>query len=118
MVVEHISLLYTTFKRVDSNRMVQIPNIINNNNWCENISRSKAMKEQVSVSVHSETSFADIEVLRSELEEFLLAPENKRDFLPDVDIRIEEVKDLKQIDLLVGVTHKVNILNSTSKCPS
>jgi small-conductance mechanosensitive channel len=111
MVVEHISLLYTTFKRVDSNRMVQIPNIINNNNWCENVSRSKAMKEQVSVSVHSETSFADIEVLRTEIEDFLLVPEHKRDFFPEVEIQISECKDLKQIDLLVGVSHKVCVLS-------
>jgi small-conductance mechanosensitive channel len=105
MIVEHISLLYTTFKRIDNNRAVQIPNIINNNNWCENISRSKAMKEQVNISVHSETSFADIEVLRAELEDFL--EENKRDFHPDVEIQISECKDLKQIDLLIGVSHKV-----------
>jgi small-conductance mechanosensitive channel len=105
MIVEHISLLYTTFKRVDNNRAVQIPNIINNNNWCENVSRSKAMKEQVSISVHCETSFADIEVLKGELEDFTV--ENKRDFYPEVEIQISECKDLKQIDLLIGVSHKV-----------
>jgi hypothetical protein len=107
MIVDHISLLYTSFKRVDNNRVVQIPNIKNNDNWIENVTRSKAMKEQVSVVVHAETSFADIEVLRSELEAFVLAPDNKRDFHPEVEIQIMEVKDLKSIELLVGVQHKV-----------
>jgi small-conductance mechanosensitive channel len=107
LIVEHISLLYTSFKRVDNNRVVQISNIINNNNWIENVTRSKAMKEQVSVVVHAETSFADIEVLRGEIEAFVLAADNKRDFFPEVEIQIMEVKDLKSIELLVGVQHKV-----------
>jgi hypothetical protein len=57
--------------------------------------------------VHAETSFADIEVLRGEIEAFVLATDNKRDFFPEVEIQIMEVKDLKSIELLVGVQHKV-----------
>jgi hypothetical protein len=107
LIVEHISLLYTQFKRVDNNRVVQISNIKNNDNWIENVTRSKAMKEQISVSIHAETSFADIEVLKGELQAFVLAADNKRDFHPEVEIQIMEVKDLKSIELLVGVSHKV-----------
>jgi small-conductance mechanosensitive channel len=107
LIVEHISLLYTSFKRVDNNRVVQISNISNNDKWIENVTRSKAMKEQVSVVVHAETSFADIEVMRGELEAFVLSPDNKRDFHSEVEIQIMEVKDLKSIELLVGVQHKV-----------
>lgn len=109
MIVEHISLLYTTFKRVDNNRFVQIANIVTNNNWCENITRSKAMKEQIPITVHAETSFADIEVLQHELEEFAL--ENNRDFFPDIQIQISECKDLKQIDLFISICHKSNWSN-------
>lgn len=117
LIVEHISLLYTQFKRVDNNRVVQISNIKNNDNWIENVTRSKAMKEQVSVAIHAETSFADIEVLKAELQEFVLHPDNKRDFFPEVEIQIMEVKDLKVIELLVGVSHKVCLLPLTVILP-
>ncbi|QDS69570.1 hypothetical protein FKW77_008139 [Venturia effusa] len=109
MVVEHISLLYTKFKRLDNNRSVQLANIKNNENWIENISRSKAMKEQIPISVHAETSFADIEALKLEPSDF--ARDNKRDFFPDIEIQIHECKDLKQIDLLISICHKSNWTN-------
>ncbi|KAE9973225.1 hypothetical protein EG328_004508 [Venturia inaequalis] len=109
MIVEHISLLYTKFKRLDNNRSVQLANIVNNNNWVENISRSKAMKEQIPISVHAETSFADIEVLKMELSNFAL--DNKRDFYPEIEVQINECKDLKQIDLLISICHKSNWTN-------
>ena len=107
MIVEHISLLYSTFKRVDNGRAIQIPNIINNNNWVDNITRSKQMKEQIEISVNAETSFADIETFKMELMAFLSMDENKRDFHHDVDLQITQCKDLKQIDLMIGVVHKV-----------
>jgi small-conductance mechanosensitive channel len=110
MIVEHISLLYSTFKRVDNGRAVQISNIINNNNWVDNVTRSKQMKEQIDISVNAETSFADIEVFKMELIAFLSADENKRDFYNDVEIQITQCKDLKQIDITVGVSHKVSLI--------
>jgi small-conductance mechanosensitive channel len=116
MIVEHISLLYSTFRRVDNGRMIQIPNIINNNNWIDNITRSKQMKEQIEISVNAETSFADIEVFKMELITFLSLDENKRDFHHDVDLQITQCKDLKQIDLMVGVSHKVNTFFWTFLC--
>ncbi len=57
MIVEHISLLYTVFRRIDTNRTVQIPNIVNNGEWVENISRSKAMREHFTLAINSGTSF-------------------------------------------------------------
>jgi len=109
MTVEHISLLYTQFKRIDNNRIVQISNIKVNDLMIENVTRSNSMREQVPISVHAETSFADIEVLKNELLTFVSTDENKRDFFPDVEIQIMEVKDLKSIELLVGVSHKVRL---------
>lgn len=106
LVVEHISLLYTVFRRVDTNRTVQIPNIVSNATWIENISRSKAMKEQIRMSINADTSFEDIELLRLELQTFLAAPENKRDFLPDLEIELLET-DMKEMKLRVEVSHKV-----------
>ncbi len=49
LTVERISLLFTVFKRVATGRMVQIPNIILNGLWIGNVSRSKTMREQVSL---------------------------------------------------------------------
>lgn len=105
--VKHIDLLYTIFRRIDTNRIVQIPNIVSNGVWVENISRSKAMKEQVTVLIAPGTSFDDIEIFRHELQAFVRAPENKRDFLPDVDVEIMNVGDMSKPELRVEATHKV-----------
>ncbi|KAF2101710.1 hypothetical protein NA57DRAFT_16756, partial [Rhizodiscina lignyota] len=110
LVVEHISLLYTVFRRIDNNRTVQVPNIVNNSTWIENVSRSKAMKEQLEIDIDAGTSFEDVELLRAELQMFVLAPENKRDFLPAVEIEILET-DMKKLVLRVEVTHKSNWSN-------
>ncbi|KAL2358797.1 Mechanosensitive ion channel-domain-containing protein [Cryomyces antarcticus] len=111
MIVEHVSLLYTVFRRVDNNKTVQIPNIVSNNMWIENVSRSKAMKEQISMTINSSTSFDDIELLRKELQTFLTSHDNKRDFMPTLELDILSVGDMKQLELRVEVTHKSNWSN-------
>ena len=83
LVVEHISLMYSVFKRVDSDKTVQIPHNIANTLWIENVSRSKAMKERLKLSVAATTSNDDILALRDELQKFVTADENRRDFNPD-----------------------------------
>lgn len=67
LVVEQISLLYCVFKRIDNMKMVQIPNIVLNNLWVENVSRSTAMKEQLDMFISFDTSLEDIELLRTEM---------------------------------------------------
>lgn len=111
LIVEHISLLYTVFHRVGSHRVLQISNIKNNDNVIDNVSRSKAMKEQITLSVHADTPFADIERLKAELEAFMQHPDNKRDFHGSVEVEMMGVKDLKQLDLTVSVLHKSNWSN-------
>jgi hypothetical protein len=66
------------------------------------------MKEQYNFSVSAATSNADILALRAQLEKFVQAPENKRDFQDDVDIELISVGDLKQLDLRVEIRHKVS----------
>jgi small-conductance mechanosensitive channel len=83
LVVEHISLMYSVFKRVDSDSTVQIPHNIANTLWIENISRSRAMKERLKLSVAATTSNDDILALRGELQKFVTAEENRRDFQPE-----------------------------------
>lgn len=108
LVVTRISLLYTTFRRVDTDRSVQVPNSVINSLWVENVSRSPAMKERLTFSVSAGTSFDDIETLRRELQAFVTLPENKRDYFSDLDVELLSVGDLKQLDLRVEIKHKTN----------
>lgn len=111
MLVEHISLLYTVFLRIDTQHTVQIPNIVNNSNWIENVSRSGAMKEQMKIEVSADTTAEDIEALRMELETFVLQADNKRDFQPCVLVDINAVGNFKSLELRVEFGHKSNWSN-------
>jgi len=72
------------------------------------------MKEQLSVNVSSGTSFEDISLLKRELQAFVLAPENRRDYQPDLgDIELLSFGDLKQLELRVEIRHKSNWSNET-----
>ncbi|KAI0121579.1 Mechanosensitive ion channel-domain-containing protein [Hypoxylon sp. NC0597] len=108
LVVEKISLLYTVFNRIDKMQVVQVPNIVLNNLWIENVTRSKAMKEVIDVNVSYDTSFEDIELLRQEMEKFVRAPENARDFQPDIAISVAGVGDLDKLQLKITIKHKSN----------
>ncbi|KAL7624763.1 hypothetical protein AAE478_006335 [Parahypoxylon ruwenzoriense] len=108
LVVEKISLLYTVFNRIDRMQVVQVPNIILNNLWIENVTRSKAMKEVIDVNVSYDTSFEDIELLRLEMEKFVSAPENSRDFQPDLVIGVAGFGDLDKLQLKIAIKHKSN----------
>lgn len=109
LVVERISLMYSVFRRIDSDKTVQIPHNIANTLWIENVSRSRSMKEQYNFSICAATTNADILALRGELEKFVQAPENKRDFQNEIDLELISVGDLKQLDLRVEIRHKVGI---------
>jgi small-conductance mechanosensitive channel len=106
--VVRISLLYTVFRRIDTDAIVQVANSIVGTLFIENISRSRAMKERYQFSVDAATEFKALELLRAELEEFVRAPENSRDYQSDVDIQLLSVGDLKQLDLRVEIRHKSN----------
>ena len=112
LVVEHISLMYSVFRRVDSDKTVQIPHQVANTLWIENVSRSRTMKERYNFSVCAGTSSADILALRGELEKFVQADENRRDFQPEVDIELISLGDMKQLDLRIEIRHKVSFSSS------
>ncbi|KER00932.1 hypothetical protein AUEXF2481DRAFT_25208 [Aureobasidium subglaciale EXF-2481] len=82
LTVEHISLMYSVFRRVDNDKTVQISHIVANGHWIENVSRSKAMKERITLDVSAATKSADLNALRVELEVFVRAPDNARDYQP------------------------------------
>lgn len=108
MLVDRISLLYTVFTRTDKMQVSQVPNIVLNNLWIENITRSKAMSESFSVDVSFDTSFEDIELLRVEMEKFVRSPENSRDFQPDFSIGVGGVNNLDKLTLKLSIKHKSN----------
>lgn len=97
LVVDHISLLFSVFKRAsgkNTGRLVQIPHIILNTLWIENVSRSKAMKEQLSLMISFDTSFEDIQLFKSELLTFVTDKENCRDFAQDFEVEVLGTEDM------------------------
>ncbi|KAI9797280.1 MAG: hypothetical protein M1833_005576 [Piccolia ochrophora] len=113
LTVEHISLLFSVFKRLDCHKVVQIPNIVLNQNWIDNVSRSKAMREIVEMYISFDTTMEDIDLLKSELQAFVSSKENSRDFLPDVEIEITGIAEMNKLELKVEVKHKSNWSNET-----
>lgn len=113
MVVEQISLLYTIFKRIDNMKMVQVPNIVLNGLWVENLTRSKAMKEQLEMFISFDTSLEDIDLLRKEMEAFVRHPDNSRDFLPDIILECTGIGEMNKLQLKVEIRHKSNWSNET-----
>lgn len=71
------------------------------------------MHETVEVNVSFDTSFEDIELLRLELERFVRAPENARDFQPNLTISIGGVGNLDKMLLYVSIQHKSNWHNDS-----
>ena len=110
LVVEHISLLYTTFRKISTNKLTQVPNIVLNSLWIQNISRSKAMKERLQMYISFDTSLEDVQLLRNEMQAFVLDKENSRDFQPDIDVEITGLSEMNKMELTVEIRHKVNLL--------
>ncbi len=107
LIVEHISLLFTVFKRVRDHKTTQVPNIVLNTVWIQNVSRSKAMREQLFMYIAFDTSLEDIQVLKNEMQAFVLDKENSRDFQPDVDLEITGIAEMNKLELRVEIRHKV-----------
>lgn len=111
--MEQISLLYTIFKRVDNHKLVQVPNIVLNSLWVENVTRSKAMREQLDMFISFDTSLEDIELLRTEMETFVQHPDNARDFYPDMVLEAAGIGNMDKLQLRIEIRHKSNWHNET-----
>ncbi|KAJ5214262.1 hypothetical protein N7449_001431 [Penicillium cf. viridicatum] len=112
-VVERISLLFTVFRNVTDARITQVPNNILNSLWVDNFTRANAMHEQLVIPVAFDTSFAEVQLLRQEMENFVRDKENNRDFQPDIDIELDGVGDMDKLQLRVDIRHKSNWSNET-----
>lgn len=106
LVVERISLLYTMFRKVKDHKRTQVPNIVLNSLWVDNVSRSKAMREQINLSISFDTSFEDIELLREEMQKFVR--ENGRDYQPDIDVEVLDLAEMNKMQLKIEIRHKSN----------
>jgi small-conductance mechanosensitive channel len=113
LIVEKISLLYSVFRSVDSNKTVQVHNITLNGIWVENMSRSGAMRERITVQINADISFDDLEYFKEELQQLLRAPGNRRDFKEDVDVELVSFGDMSKVELYVEAEHKVGYLDPT-----
>lgn len=111
LVVERISLLFTIFRKVNDHKTTQVPNIVLNTKWIENISRSKAMREQLLIFVNFDTTLEDIQLLKNEMTTFVTDKENNRDFQPDVDIEVTGIHEMNKMELKIEIRHKSNWSN-------
>ncbi|KGO77061.1 Mechanosensitive ion channel MscS [Penicillium italicum] len=112
-IVERISLLFTVFRSVTDSRITQVPNNILNSLWVDNYTRANAMHERLVIPVAFDTSFAEVQLLRQEMENFVRDKENNRDFQPDIDIELDGVGDMDKLQLRVDIRHKSNWSNET-----
>ncbi|KAL8932029.1 MAG: hypothetical protein Q9211_006571 [Gyalolechia sp. 1 TL-2023] len=113
LVVEHISLLFTVFKKVNSGKLTQTPNVVLNTQWIQNVSRSNAMKEQLLLYVNFDTTLEDIQLLKNEIQTFVRDKDNSRDFQPDVDVEVTGIAEMNKLELKVEIRHKSNWANET-----
>ena len=107
LVVKHISLLFTVFKHVNNHKLTQVPNIVLNTQWINNVSRSDAMREQLQLYVDFGTTLEDIQLLKNEMQAFVNTKDNSRDFQPDIDIEITGLAEMNKMELKVEIRHKV-----------
>lgn len=81
--------------------------------WIDNVTRSRAMKEQLEVFISFDTPIEDIEVLRTEMETFVRDPENNRDFHPEIVLECAGIGNMDKLQLKVEIRHKSNWSNET-----
>lgn len=113
LVVEHISLLYTIFRKANSNKLTQVPNVVLNTLWVDNISRAKAMREELLIYVHFDTTLEDIQLLKQQMQNFVRDKDNCRDFLPDLEIEVTGIAEMNKLEVQVEIKHKSNWANET-----
>ncbi|KAH8929994.1 hypothetical protein BT69DRAFT_1402661 [Atractiella rhizophila] len=111
-VVKEMSLLSTVFRQTDG-KLVQIPHSVLNTKAVSNIRRSGPISETFVWNVEFGTSFEQIEKLREKMLEFLVA--EKRDFLPVMDISIQNFEDQGKMTLGSDIKYKSNWQNGALK---
>ena len=65
------------------------------------------MREQLTIDVNFDTTLEDIQLLRNEMQKFVLDKENSRDFQPDVEVEVTGIGAMNQLELRIEIKHKV-----------
>ena len=107
LVVDRVSLLYSVFINTATHTTTQCPNAVLNTVWIDNVSRSKAMREQILIDVSFDTTLEDVQLLQKEMQNFVRDKENSRDFEPDIDVELTNVSDMSKLGLKVEIRQKV-----------
>ncbi|KAH8692548.1 hypothetical protein GQ44DRAFT_780073 [Phaeosphaeriaceae sp. PMI808] len=105
LVVERISLLYTVFRRGREAQVVQIPNIVLNSLWVDNITRSETFTEQVKIQIAFDTNSAAI----LELKDTIKGSCNQ-DSSIDMNVCIAGVVGVEGIELHCEIKYRTNRL--------
>ncbi|TIC29367.1 hypothetical protein E3Q11_01436 [Wallemia mellicola] len=108
MTVKEINLLYSIFKRIDGT-VTQAPHVILNQKYVHNVRRSGSTSEDFNFNVAFDTTFDQIEDLRSRMLHFLKS--EKRDFHPICDINIVDLPDQEKMTLSTSINYKSNWQN-------
>ena len=109
VIVRRISLLYVVFERVDDGKTVQFPTSRLTEKRIENLSRSGQNRETITLHIDFATPWHDVLQLRTELESFLCEGSNRRDFRPELDLRVAGVGgDMTKLELVARVIHRGN----------
>lgn len=111
-VVKEMHLLYTIFRQTDG-KISQLPHSVLNTKTVVNIRRSSAISEAFTWDVDFGTSFEKIEALKHRMMNFV--NEQRRDFMPGVEITIVDFEGQEKLSLKADIKHKSNWQNGALK---
>ncbi|GAA5954951.1 hypothetical protein JCM21900_005944 [Sporobolomyces salmonicolor] len=111
-IVLEMHLLSTIFKKIDGT-VCQAPHTLLNTKFVQNYRRSGPIWETFTWDVDFGTPFEKIEALRSRMLEFLET--EKRDFLPSIDITIQDFDGQGKLTLSAAINYKTSWQNGALK---
>ena len=65
------------------------------------------MREQLLMYISFDTTLEDIQLLKNEMQQFVLHKDNSRDFQPDIDVEVTGIASMDKMELKVEIRHKV-----------
>ncbi|TIA93991.1 hypothetical protein E3P81_00486 [Wallemia ichthyophaga] len=108
MTVKEMNLLYSIFRGIDGT-ITQAPHAVLNLKYIHNYRRSGSTSEEFIFNVFYDTSFDQIEDLRSRMLHFLKT--ERRDFIQECDINILDLPDQEKMTLSTSINYKSNWQN-------
>ncbi|KAH7012554.1 uncharacterized protein B0I36DRAFT_223666, partial [Microdochium trichocladiopsis] len=108
LIVIKISLRFTIFSRSDTQETVQISNIILNNLFIENRSRSKVSRTAIKIDIPRSRSNAKLEGL---LNKFVQEDDNSPYCHPNVKVFQVGLGDEEKLQCSIAIEHKVALLD-------